>query len=221
MINVILCHFIRDTITSQLSNLLSLEDYFMVDSNTEYNALRSEILNLISIQNTYIIAMYTITVTILGIGLQTQNSLLFLLPYTVLFSFQRTISAKRDGYLRIAAYIAVYLEEGSGWESKYATIISSIQPTKHNNKFVTVINNIFVGRISSSQLGILCSSISIIMASLNITDNNFPLTIATILSAVVLLLLLLRYNKNTLKSMKKREEYIQLMKSAKQLENIK
>lgn len=43
MINVILCHFIRDTIISQLSNLLSLEDYFMVDSNTEYNALRSEI----------------------------------------------------------------------------------------------------------------------------------------------------------------------------------
>lgn len=149
------------------------------------------------------------------------KALAFLLPYTVLFSFQRTISAKRDGYPRIAAYIAVYLEEGSGWESKYATIISSIQPTKHNNKFVTVINNIFVGRISSSQLGILCSSISIIMASLNITDNNFPLTITTILSAVVLLFLLLRYNKNTLKSMKKREEYIQLMKSAKQLENIK
>ena len=62
---------------------------FMVDSNTEYNALRSEILNLISIQNTYIIAMYTITITILGFGLQTQNSFLFLLPYIVLFSFQK------------------------------------------------------------------------------------------------------------------------------------
>lgn len=189
----------------------------MVDSNTEYNALRNEILNLISIQNTYIIAMYTITITILGFGLQTQNSFLFLLPYIVLFSFQRIISAKRDGYLRIAAYITVYLEEGSGWESRYATITGSMQSTKHKNKLNIVIYNVFIGRISSSQLGFLCSSISIIVTLLNITEDNVPLTIVTILSAVILFSLLLYFNKNTLKSMKKREEYIELMKNTKRL----
>lgn len=189
----------------------------MVDSNTEYNALRSEILNLISIQNTYIIAMYTITITILGFGLQTQNSFLFLPPYIVLFPFQRIISAKKDGYLRIAAYITVYLEEGSGWESRYATITSSMQSTKHKNKLNIVIYNVFIGRISSSQLGFLCSSISIIVTLLNITEDNVPLTIVTILSAVILFSLLLYFNKNTLKSMKKREEYIELMKNTKRL----
>lgn len=146
----------------------------MIDPNTEYNALRAEVLNLISIQNTYIIAMYTITVTILGIGLQTQNSLLFLLPYTVLFSFQRTISAKRDGYLRIAAYIAVYLEKGSGWESRYETIVRSIQPVPNskNNKLLSIGKNIILGRISSLQLGVICSIASIITSLLKLKDTK-------------------------------------------------
>ena len=69
--------------------------------------------------------------------------------------------------------------------------------------------------ISSSQLGFLCSSISIIITLLNITEDNVPLTIVTILSAVTLFSLLLYFNKNTLKSMKKREEYIELMKNTK------
>lgn len=109
----------------------------------------------------------------------------------------------------------MYLEEGSGWESRYATIISSMQSTKHNNKLNIVIYNIFIGRISSSQLGFLCSSISIIVTLLNTNEDNVPLTIVIILSAVTLFLLLLHFNKNTLKSMKKREEYIELMKNTK------
>lgn len=81
--------------------------------------LRQEILDLITIQNTYIVAMYTITITIIGIGLERKSNVLFLLPYIILFSFQCIISAKKDGYIRIAAYIAVYLEERDGWEKQY------------------------------------------------------------------------------------------------------
>ena len=94
----------------------------MITKDSEYTMLKQEIISLVEIQNTYIIAMYTITITILGVAFERKSQILFLLPYIILFSFQRIISAKRDGMLRIASYIAVYLEEGTGWESIYETI---------------------------------------------------------------------------------------------------
>lgn len=188
----------------------------MITKDAEYNALRAEILNLISIQNTYIIviAMYTITITILGIGLERENNILFLLPYTILFSFQRIIAAKREGYLKIAAYIAVYLEEQKGWKFRYKKIANlTYSLNNEDNRKLSMIKNIFSGRISSLQLGLLCSFMSILMCLLKLLDDSFQLFLdgSVILFAIILFVSLCYFNKDSLKTMQKREEYIQYM----------
>lgn len=138
----------------------------IVTNKEEYNSLRTEIIELVNIQNNYIIAMYTITIAILSLAIQQENEWLFLLPYIILFSFQRIISAKNDGMLRIAAYIAVFLDENIGWEKNYNQIIKATRIANHDkfSKFMNVIS----GRISSMQLGVVCSLGCAIMCIKNI-----------------------------------------------------
>lgn len=87
-----------------------------IKNTNEYLSLRSEIISLVDIQYNYILAMYTISIALISLAIQQQNEWIFLLPYIVLFSFQRVISAKRNIMIRIAAYIAVFLDEEFGWE---------------------------------------------------------------------------------------------------------
>lgn len=91
----------------------------MISPDVEYTMLKEEILGLISSSDNLIIAMYTITIAILAVAFETNNCLLFLLPFIVLFSFQGVLNRKRDNMVKLAAYIAVYLEEEKGWESKF------------------------------------------------------------------------------------------------------
>ena len=88
----------------------------------QYASLKTEMQEIVAIQSNYIIAMYTITVAIIGIGLQFDNVWLLLLPYVVLFSFQRIIQAKKDVMLRIAAYIYVFLDGPDEFEKNYTKI---------------------------------------------------------------------------------------------------
>lgn len=96
----------------------------------QYAPLKGEMQEIVAIQSNYIIAMYTITVAIIGIGLQFDNVWLLLLPYVVLFSFQRIIQAKKDVMLRIAAYISVFLDGPDGFEKNYIKIVN-----KTTNRF--------------------------------------------------------------------------------------
>lgn len=133
----------------------------------EYSTLRDEIINLVEIQSNYIIAMYTITVSIIGFAIERNSEWLFLLPYIILFSFQRIISSKNDGMIRIAAYIAVFLEENHGWESMYADVVKRTTVKHNNRKTYSRLKSIIGGRISSLQLGLACSIGCIITNILN------------------------------------------------------
>ncbi len=55
-----------------------------VTKDSEYIELKEEVIALIQIQNNYIIAMYTITVSILAFAIERNNEWLFLLPYIIL-----------------------------------------------------------------------------------------------------------------------------------------
>ncbi|NSF39953.1 hypothetical protein [Blautia wexlerae] len=190
-----------------------------IEKDTEYSALRQEILNLITIQNTYIIAMYTITITILGIGIERKSSILLLLPYVILFSFQRIIAAKKDSYLRVAAYIAVYLEDGDGWEWRYKKISENTIGIQKANKKKFVIKDIISGRISSLQLGLLCSSMSIGMCLIENCKKILTMSNLTIvILSIALFVSLCYFCKDTLETMKKRDNYIQIMFKCKQME---
>lgn len=189
-----------------------------IGKDTEYTMLKEEVLGLISIQNNYIIAMYTITVTIIAFAIERNNEWLFLLPYIILFSFQRIISAKNDNMVRIAAYIVVFLEDESGWETLYKKVVDKTT-VKHNNRLpFSRFMNIVTGRVSTLQLGALCSLGAIItnlhnnkVIGTDIREVKFMECLAT-LASLVLFVMLYYWCKNALKSMSRRETYIESLR---------
>lgn len=89
-----------------------------MDKNTEYTMLKQEIINTSDIIVNITIAMYTISISIFVLAFEFSNCYIFLLPYMILFPFQNMINRKRDGINRMAAYIAVYLEDDNCWENR-------------------------------------------------------------------------------------------------------
>ena len=192
-----------------------------MNKKEEYLSLRSEIISLVEIQNNYIIAMYTITIALITLAIQQKNVWIYLLPYVILFSFQRIISAKRDIMLRIAAYIAVFLDGDFGWEKNYKDIINNTLNKYENGNRYSKLKNILSGRISSLQLGIICSGTCIIMQMIYIFESNewiylneftwqkikftdmFP-----IICAVFLFCILADWCRGALKAMVVRDKYI-------------
>lgn len=77
----------------------------------EYSAIKAEINGLEAIINTYIIAMVTVAATIIGWGLDKQNSWLYLLAYMIIFSFQRVIDQKRRQSVKLSSFLAVYAND--------------------------------------------------------------------------------------------------------------
>lgn len=178
----------------------------------EYTSLRNEIMQLVNIQNNYIIAMYTITIAILSLAIQQDNEWLFLLPYIILFSFQRIISVKNDGMLRIAAYIAVFLDEEIGWEKKYNDIVDALK-SPYRSKFSQFMN-IISGRISSLQLGLVCSIGCTIFCLKNMQFDIYDIQNVNLWDAfpivigVILFFCLQIWCRGTFRNMGVRKEYI-------------
>lgn len=200
----------------------------------QYASLKAEMQEIVTIQSSYIIAMYTITVAIIGIGLQFDNVWLLLLPYVVLFSFQRIIQAKKDVMLRIAAYISVFLDGPDGFEKNYTKIVKKTTNRFSQKKPYSLFRNIVSGRISSLQLGALCSSLCIIKYLLtkrderllflhwieNYTQITFIDTLP-ILAALGLFALLCYKCRDALGSMRDRGNYIRSLKDWKKKRNKK
>lgn len=180
----------------------------------EYISLRSEIISLVNIQCN--------TVAIITLAIQQKNEWIFLLPYIILFSFQRLISAKRNVMLRIAAYIAVFLDGDFGWEKNYSEITDNTL-NKHNDKEkFSKFKDIVFGRISSLQLGVVCSVGCIITCVMHIAENKkwyswSDIMISNIsfieifpaLCAMILFCGLADLCKGALKAMKVRDTYIE------------
>ena len=196
----------------------------------EYTSLREEILQLINIQNNYIIAMYTISITILVFGIERKNEWIFMMPYIILLAFQRVISAKNNDMLRIAAYIAVYLEnENEGWESQYTKIAKETSIIDKKHKGSLTLKNIIFGRVSSLQLGLVCSILGIVVCIVNNIQMwqgklSFLFYIKSLLPVFILIILyfILRYrSKNALSSMEIRSSYINKLSCLKESEASK
>lgn len=205
-----------------------------MNKQTEYASLRAEIISLESIQSNYIAGMYTITIAIVTLAIQQQNEWIFLLPYIILFSFQRIITAKKNAMLRIAAYIAVFLDGEFGWEKNYNEIVNNTL-NKHNNKEkFSKFKNIISGRISSLQLGLVCSLGCIILSISHILEdkgwksldsiewkNIGFLDMLPVIFAVLLFCGLLDWCKDSLKAIDMRNKYIESLKNYKDEINSK
>lgn len=193
-----------------------------MNKSYEYTSLRAEIISLVEIQYNYILAMYTISIAIISLAIQQQNEWIFLLPYIILFSFQRVISAKRNIMLRIAAYIAVFLDEDFGWEKNYNEIVDNTLNKHNSTEEYSDFKNVYSGRISSLQLGLVCSLGCIVLGVVHILENkgwnslnNIVLSdisfldMFPIVCAILLFCGLLDWCKGSLKAMDIRNKYIE------------
>lgn len=93
---------------------------------TEYNTLRSEILNEMGMQTNLRIAMCTIAVTILSFAVDKESANLCLAVFGVLIPFKLLIHNKQAGILRISAYLIVKYESryhSLSWESDIINLL--------------------------------------------------------------------------------------------------
>ena len=85
----------------------------------EYAAVREEIILLMNEHNTHISNLFLISITIIGLGCQFKNSVLFLMLYFVIIPLQTLINNKQYMLIRCGVYIALNIEpeiKGLKWE---------------------------------------------------------------------------------------------------------
>lgn len=194
-----------------------------IDKQTEYATLRQEILDSITSRDNYIMAMYTITTAVLCVAFELQNSILFLIPYIILFAFQNSIASKNENMIVLATYIAVYLEDGCGWESnnfELKKIMQEGMPFKRPRS----IWKFLLGRIGSVQLGLLCSISCIAYATQEVITASILTELIKpgicIILAIVLYILIRVQTKDVLKLGKRRKVYIENLRKAKEIEEL-
>lgn len=134
--------------------------------------------------------------------------------------------------LRIAAYISVFLDGPDGFEKNYTKIVKKTTNRFSRKKPYSWFRNVASGRISSLQLGALCSSLCIIKYLLikrngrwllfewieNYTQITFIDTFP-ILAALGLFALLCYKCRDALGSMRDRENYIRSLEDWKKKRN--
>ena len=190
----------------------------------EYVSLRQEIMNSINACDTYKIAMYTVTVALLSVAFAQGKAIFFLLPYVVIFAFQWAISAKNENNVVLAAYIAVFLEEGQGWESNNLELKEKMHNNKTKKLTTPKIINRLIGRISSAQLGFLCSLLCCIYSIppffKAVQINECVLPGACVILSVALYVGIRIQTEDVLKLWKKKNEYIKNLRGADNLRSV-
>lgn len=87
----------------------------------EYETLREEIKQKIELHNSLITFMITTVVAILAFALESNNTLLYLLPFCVIISISMRIAYYMEAIVKLSAYIIIYIEdkiEGLNWETR-------------------------------------------------------------------------------------------------------
>ncbi len=188
----------------------------MISKEVEYSMIKQEIISATEIVVNISIAMYTITLSIFVLAAQFNKPVLFLSPYIILFPFQNLINRKKDGINRLAAYSAVFLEEGNGWESKYNELFSVMKGYDKNLILLRRVWNALIGRTNSTQLGILSTVIFNITfwKNTNASSMKFEEAILVVFS-VLLFVFIAIVNSNMMSNIETRNIYIERLKTEK------
>lgn len=92
----------------------------------EYAALKNEISQCIQFEFVAQTTMITTAIAIFAIAFQQHSPWLFIITYLPLLYFQSFMNKKRNGRLRIAAYIRVFYDETDRWEKAVYDVANSI-----------------------------------------------------------------------------------------------
>lgn len=189
----------------------------------EYACITSRITAASQTKHSYNIAMYTITIAIIGVALECKNAWLFLLPYVVLFSFHRIIQNERYRINKYDAYLAIYSEDR--WERNYKAFHMNLEQSYAEHPH-GITKSRFV-RVSALHLSAVCSLMAIFMWVYNVTFIDGELDLNRLISntsifdcflvviAVLLFFIMIFWCKNATDSMSTRDKYIEQIKQQK------
>lgn len=102
----------------------------------EYEDLRSEIKQKIELHNSLITFMVTTVVAVLAFALESNNPLLFLLPFGIIIPISMRITYYRAAMVKLSAYIIIYIEseiEGLNWETRNTQLINVDQSNLYDS----------------------------------------------------------------------------------------
>ena len=180
--------------------------------DSEYTCIKNEILQLHSLKHNYIIAMNTIVTALIGVAITSKCSWVYLVAYTILYFFQIRIDKLSRSSMKLGAFLAVFSEDV--WEVNYGKIHSYINKKvlskgNHKAKHRFVAQILFVNSI---QLGGICSLLFMGTYCLEMFTNSGIkiIDIAVLLLPVFLWVCLVVMTNDSLKTMKKREYYIEI-----------
>lgn len=96
----------------------------------EYEDLRGEIKQKIELHNSLITFMITTVVAVLAFALESNNIILYLLPFGIIIPISMRITYYRTAMAKVSAYIVVYIEdklEDLNWETRNTQLINENQ----------------------------------------------------------------------------------------------
>ncbi len=194
----------------------------MISKDTEYSMLKQEIISTTDIISNITLAMYTITVSIIVLAFETENAVIFLAPYIVLYPFQNIINRKRDGINRIAAYIAVFLEKEKGWEGQYNQYYEVMRGYNKGLMLTRKVWNFIIGRTNSTQLGLLSTVLFNYFYFKTVQIADIGIKDAALVATSILLFVVLAFeNKIIISNKDIRTMYIEQLKLLKSLRKNK
>lgn len=129
----------------------------------EYEELRNEINQKVELHNSLVTFMITTVVAILAFALESENSLLYILPFGIIIPISMRVTYYRTVMTKLSSYISVYLEsdiEGLNWETRNTRLNheEKLRSKKSNKKkahdFFTI-SHYYEGMI----LSIMCYSL--------------------------------------------------------------
>lgn len=108
----------------------------MTPRDREYEALRREIEKLLELEHSLYSILYVGITAVLAWGISSENALICLLTYCIIFPAFRVLLSYNSGMLRIGAYMYVFYDEYL-WEKQLYKICKSsdIKNVRYNSSF--------------------------------------------------------------------------------------
>ncbi len=158
--------------------------------NKEQEQLYSEIARNSQIISNVFLGNISVTTIILGFGLENENSLLFLIPFTMLIPSLFFIASQMESTTRIASYLKIFhetKEDGPKWETRWFRI-RELEYLPSKRKYALSISGLY------GLLGFICILLSFIFwkdykSISNVSFSSYKDLIIITIPIIVLFLL--------------------------------
>lgn len=185
----------------------------------EYQNIKEEIQNKISLHNNLITFTITTVVAILAFSFTKENPYLFLIPFCILIPMSSRIAYYRLALSKLSAYLIVYLEpefDGCNWETRnYFLVNNSITNIRKSIK-----NSITMHYCDLFILSIICYALFLFYYLQNISFKNVDyIVIINVLFPMFLVVYELFITKRINSGDKKKSEWIEKWTNLKQIED--